>query len=144
MEPTTDDGGIAEAETRPPRLRHPLLTALLVWLLVANLVAAVSGPFLLPSIRRPSIPDFPDWAGWAFGGLSAAGAVCVWALFRWRRWGFYGYLLVAGGVFAVNVAAGVGPAPAALGFVGSVILFVALQIGGRKRAWPQMTCVVQP
>jgi hypothetical protein len=138
VEATTDSEGITEGESLPRRIRHPLLTALLVWLLVANIVAAVSGPFLLPSIRRPSIPDFPDWAGWAFGGLSAAGAVCVLALFRWRRWGFYGYLLVAGGVFAVNVAAGVGPGPAALGFVGSVILFLTLQVGGPKRAWPQL------
>lgn len=138
MEPTSEGEMGVVSKTRPRRFRHPLLTVWLTWLLVANVVAAAAAPFVLPSLRRPSIPDFPDWAGWAFGGLSAAGAGCVLALFRWRRWGFYGYLLVAAGVFAVNVVAGVGPATAAVGFVGSGVLFLALQVGGPRRAWPQL------
>ena len=111
---------------------------MLVWLLVANVAAAVFSPFLLVSIRRASIPDFPEWAGWAMGALSAASVACVLGLFRWRRWGFYCYSLVAVAVFAVNITAGVGPGPAAVGFVGSMVLFLALQVGGPRRGWSQL------
>ena len=138
METTFKGNEGTPREVRQLRVRHPLLTVWLAWLVVANALTTVSAPFLLPSMRRPSIPDFPDWAGWVVGGLSAVGAGCVWALFRWKRWGFYGYLMVAVCVFAVNVAFGVGPAAAALGFVGSGILCMALLVGGPNRAWPQL------
>ncbi len=138
MNPTTDSERVTGEADRPRKVRSGLLTALLVWLLVANAAAAVLSPFLLVSIRRQSIPDFPEWAGWAVGALSAACVACVLALFRWRRWGIYGYLLAAAAVFAVNVAAGLGPGPAAIGFVGSAVLLLALQVGGPKRGWSQL------
>lgn len=119
--------------------RHPFLTFMLWWLAIGNILATALGPFLFVSIRRQSIPDFPEWSGWAFATLSILAVLCTVALFRRRKWGFYGYALVACAVFALNVHGGVGTGASALGFVGTAALFIALQMGGVKKAWSRLT-----
>jgi hypothetical protein len=132
-----DDSSQLEPESRQAA-RHPILTFVLSWLAIANIIAAVGSPFFLVSIRRQSVPDFPEWVGWPFAALSVLSVACTVAMFRWKRWGFYGYALAAVLVFALNVYAGVGVLPAMLGFSGTIFLFIALQIGGEKRAWPKL------
>ncbi len=118
--------------------RHRFLTFMLWWLVIGNIVSIFVAPFLFVSIRRQSIPDFPEWAGWVFAALSIPAALCAAALFHSRKWGFFGYALVACAVFALNVYGGVSAVAAALGFGGTILLFIALQIGGEKRAWPKL------
>ena len=134
LKPTTNP-----PETGQPRkVRHGCLMALLLWLFFANVVAAILSPLVLASIRQKTIPEFPDWVAWAIGGCSAVSILFVLALFRWKRWGFYGYALAAIAIFALNVHAGLGVGAAALGLVGTVTLFAALQIGGERKGWSQL------
>lgn len=118
--------------------RHPFLVFMLWWLAIANAASVVLSPFMFVSIRRQSIPDFPEWAGWALAALSIPAVLSAMALFQWKGWGFYGIALVACAVFALNVYGGVTIPAAALGFGGTVLLFIALQLGGEKRAWPKL------
>ncbi|QEL15057.1 hypothetical protein [Limnoglobus roseus] len=118
--------------------RHPFLSFMLWWLLIGNVISAVTSPFLLTSIRRGSVPDFPDWVGWPFAVISVLAAICVAALFQWKRWGFYGYAVTALMIFTLNVYAGVSVGAAILGFVGTIFLFIALHVGGGNKAWPKL------
>lgn len=111
---------------------------MLVWLFAGNLIAAVVSPFFLASMRRDKIPDFPDWVAQAIGGCSAACALFALAVFRWKRWGFYGYALGAVAIVGLNVYAGLTFGAAALGLVGTAVLFGTLQIGGRQKGWSQL------
>lgn len=132
----------AEQATQTPgtgqKVRHGCLTALLLWLFFANVITAGLSPFLLPSMRRHTIPDFPDWVAQAIGGCSAACALFALAVFRWKRWGVYGYALGAIAIFSLNVYAGLSVGAAALGLAGTVALFGTLQIGGPRKGWSQL------
>lgn len=122
----------------PRKKRYQLLTVFLWWLVAGNAISAVLSPFALANIRRPSIPDFPDCVAWPFSLFSALNLVFLAALFRWKRWGIFGYAISTAAIYALNVYAGVGAGAAALGFVATVILFVGLQIGRAKSCWSQM------
>jgi hypothetical protein len=122
----------------PRKERHGCLAAWLWWLVIGNAIAAVASPMMLATIRQRSIPDFPAWVAWPFSLLSVLGVLFAVALLRWKKWGFYGYAATAVGIFALNVYAGVGVGAAALGLVGTAILFGVLQVGGPKNGCSQL------
>jgi hypothetical protein len=64
-----------------------------------------------------------------------ANLVFIMALCKWRKWGFYGSLILAVVIFVLNLTNGIGIACSALGLVGLVILFGVLNIGGDRKAW---------
>jgi hypothetical protein len=92
-----------------------------------------------PPFATPEGPYFkvPGWSVF----LSVIGAflitICTVALFRWRKWGFYGVCAVAAVIFTVNLLSGVGPL-LLLGPVGVVVLYAVLNLGGGKKAWPRL------
>ena len=83
----------------------------------------------------------PAWT-FAFAWFLALGhAVCVVALFSWRRWGFYG-LCVAGLVSGIPAAVALG-LPAGIVKVGGQavligILFALMKMGGDRSVWAQL------
>jgi hypothetical protein len=87
---------------------------------------------------QQNLPNMPDWG---FPVLIAGGVfnlVCAIALFKWKKWGFWGFSLSACVVLFVNLAIGLSPAQAFGGLVGVAILYGVLQIGKTDKGWPQL------
>jgi hypothetical protein len=72
--------------------------------------------------------------------FAVADIIFVVALFRWQRWGFYGYVVTNVIVAALGLSFGYGKS--ILGLVGIAILYLALNIGGDRKAWPRLKCFV--
>lgn len=64
--------------------------------------------------------------------------VCIIALFRWKKWGFWGLVCTSVFYFIVNLAIGVSPFVALLGLAGILLLYGILHIGREWKAWTQL------
>jgi hypothetical protein len=117
--------------------RHGCVTAWLILIIVANGLTAVSMPNLMNMIKQYQ-PNMPDWVLWPLVICALLNVVFAFALFKWKRWGFYGFLLTAAAAFAMNLSAGFGIGRSLLGLAGVVILYAVLQIGGAQSAWNQL------
>ena len=72
--------------------------------------------------------------------VGISNAVFALALFRWKKWGFYGFAITAFPIFGINLYIGVGVAQALFGFAGVGILYWVLQMGyERKSARPHLS-----
>src|SRR5574341_1846669 len=96
-------------------------------------------------LRPPRVNPLPDMMrmmarnglpGWVVVylliGLSFANLVFAIAVWRWKRWGMYGFVASALVILVINLQAGVGP-HALLGLAGPLILAFLL-----RDAWPHM------
>jgi hypothetical protein len=59
-------------------------------------------------------------------------------VYKWKKWGFWGFCVSALAVFLINIYIGIGPLPALAGLTGVLLLFVALKIGKEKAGWDQL------
>jgi hypothetical protein len=78
---------------------------------------------------------------WAFPVLTVGGifnVVCAIALFRWKKWGFWGLAASAVTIFFINLSLGLGTGRALLGFLGLPILYGVLHIGKEGKGWSQL------
>jgi hypothetical protein len=117
--------------------RHGCLTAWLVLMLVAN--AAVGLFYLLAhSAVAASLSSSRAWAIPVDGLLAVANVVFVIALFRWKRWGFYGVAGTSVVAAVVNIAIGLNALQVLVGLVAPAVLYGVLQIGGDSRGWAQL------
>lgn len=117
--------------------RHGCLTAWLVLMLIAN--SAVVLIYTLGSAAvRQKYPHAPDWAlpALTLGGI--LNVVFLIALFRWKKWGFWGSVATYALSFVVNLAVGVNVVQVLLGLSGLAILFGVLQIGKENKGWSQL------
>ena len=106
-------------------------------MMVANAATALIYLLAADGIRN-NVPNMPEWA---FPVLIVGGffnLVCAIALFRWKKWGFWGFVVSAVVVFGVNLSIGVGPGSALAGLIGVAILYGVLQIGKDNQGWSQM------
>jgi hypothetical protein len=120
-----------------PKQRHFLLTAWLVFMIIANGATAVITPMSVGDIQQ-ALPDFPAWMVWPITLCAVLNIAFAIALFNWKKWGFFGFLVTSAAAFALNVYAGVGIPRAVLGLLGVAILYGVLQIGGQKSGWSQL------
>ena len=117
--------------------RHGCLTAWLILALIANSTTVLI--YTLGSATfRPAYPNAPGWAASALilGGI--LNIVFAIALFRWKRWGFWGYVATIALTIAVNLVLGLNVVQAMPGLVGVAILYGVLQIGKEDKGWPQL------
>ena len=117
--------------------RHGCLTAWLILIIVVNGLSAVSMPSMITMVKQ-YVPNMPDWIVWPSVLLALLNVVFAIALFKWKRWGFYGCLLSTLAAIGMNVAAGLGIGRSLIGLVGVAILYGVLQIGGPQSAWNQL------
>jgi hypothetical protein len=113
--------------------RHGCLAAYLVFMIVANSVTALT--YVLLSFKDIHMPR------WAFPVLTVGGifnVVCAIALFRWKKWGFWGLAASAVTIFFINLSLGLGTGRALLGFLGLPILYGVLHIGKEGKGWSQL------
>ena len=121
--------------------RHGCLTAYLILMLVSfafTILIYVAQASILKSMSR-----VPAWRSAADLGSSLLGIICVIALFRWKRWGFWGYCILAAAGLTINILAHSNIFLTIIGSVagvaGIVILFGVLNIGGKDdKGWPQL------
>lgn len=117
--------------------RHGCLAAYLVFMIIANSATALIYLVGSEGIKQ-NVPNMPDWA---FPVLIVGGIfnlVCAIALFRWKKWGFWGFVVSAAITFFVNLSIGLDPISALGGLIGVAILYGVLQIGQEKKGWSQL------
>ncbi len=118
------------------RKRHIFLTLWLIVVIAANSFEAFRQVYL----REIMIEEFPGAPEWVFAGLSVIAVLNIIfgvALFMWKKWAFWGYLLSS--VIAVLLYLQLGVGVQALGsLAGVAILYVALQVGGEHKGWHQL------
>jgi hypothetical protein len=116
--------------------RHGCLTAWLVLMIIANAAAAL---YLLGSAAiRQNFPSAPAWAFPVLAVMVIANVVCAIALFQWKKWGFFGFLVTSAVTFVVNLMVGLNILQAILGFAGVATLYGVLQIGKERKGWTQL------
>ncbi len=125
------------SESNPSqKQRHGCLTAYLILMLLAN-----SGLMVVYSMAALSGQGPANIPEWAFPVLAVAGLLNVIfsiALFRWKKWGFWGYVVLSLLVLGINLKIGLGIGPSVTGLTGIAILFGVLQIGNDKSGWKQL------
>lgn len=117
--------------------RHGCLTAWLIFMIVANSLAALFYLLVSSSIRQ-QLPNAPEWLFpvMGIGGLFNLGFAI--ALFKWKKWGFWGFCASSIVAFTLNLTAGLGIGPSMLGLIGVAVLYGVLQIGKEDKGWPQL------
>lgn len=92
---------------------------------------------LLVYVRE--LPLHHRWLSLAAILCNALSAVCLLALFWWKKWGFYGYLLLSVAALAIPwTTFGSLMRDAVATFVMLVVLCVTLQVGGERQGWKQL------
>jgi hypothetical protein len=118
--------------------RHGFLTLWLLLMLLANLAAMFTN-FTGAAAMREAYPSAPGWSITVLGVLALLNVVAIAALFLWKKWGFWLYCLNGLASAGINLfVVGLGAAFALIGLAGIVVLFVALQVGGERKGWPQL------
>jgi hypothetical protein len=119
------------------KYRHVFLTIVLVLMMLNSLGTAYVFLFDSKDLHR-DLPHLPDWAiaVSALGGLF--NLACVIALFKWKKWGFWGLLVSVGIMLFCNLSVGLGPGPAVGGLVIIPILYGVLHLGKGKSGWSQL------
>jgi hypothetical protein len=80
----------------------------------------------------------PPWLFPVLAVVAITNAGCAYALFLWKKWGFYGLLVTAAISITVNLINGASVFHALLGLVGVVVLFILLNIGTQDNGWEQL------
>src|ERR1700692_2076147 len=128
---------MAEGAVAPEKKRHGCLTTYLVVMIIANSFTALLYFFGAEAIKQ-RIPNMPNWAFPVLIAVAVVNLLCAFALFRWKKWGFWGFAISTGIVLAVNLAIGLSVASAIGGFVGVAVLYGVLHIGKENKGWPQL------
>jgi len=117
--------------------RHGCLTAWLILMIVLNSIVMLVYLLATDSVRS----HYPNAPGWAFPALVVIGAfnlVCSFALFQWKKWGFWGICVSSLVAVVVNLYVGLDIIRSLLGLVGVLLLFGVLHIGNANKGWPQL------
>lgn len=121
-----------------PAQPHGCATLFLVWIIIANVIAALVIPFMPEWAIRQSLPGYEPWmAVPAIVGV-IINVRCAVALLYHRMWGFVGLWAVGLSGFAFNLYVGMKFSQAVFGLFGLVILYWLLQIGGSKSGWASL------
>lgn len=128
---------MTEPSALQEKKRHGCLTAYLVLAIVLNSATALLYLFGAGAIKRSS-PNIPDWAFPVLIVLVLFNLACAIALFRWKRWGFWGLVASAAVTLGVNLTIGLGLSSAVVGVLGVLLLYGVLHIGKDNKGWPQL------
>lgn len=120
-----------------PKPRHGCLTAWLVLMIIAN-SGAVIMYLLAGNTIRQNLPNAAPWAIPLLIVLGIINIICAIALFQWKKWGFFGFVVTSAIAFGINLSVGLGIGKSLLGLLGLAILYGVLQIGNENKAWNQL------
>lgn len=114
-----------DTDESQPRKRGGCLTAWLAFLMLANLLLAIQY-LIAGSVARQAIPVLPAWIVPLMGLLALANCVFAIGIWKWKRWGLYGFIGSSLAAFVVNLMT-TGFVLALLGLVGVGILAFLLR-----------------
>ena len=80
----------------------------------------------------------PAWALIVLGVVAVFNLVCAIALFNWKKWGFWGFIISSIVTLVINLNIGLGVAQSLSGLIGVAVLYGVLQIGKENKGWPQL------
>ncbi len=118
------------------RKRHPFLTLWLMVIIGANFMELIR-QFYFRDIFLETYPHAPEWVFVSIGLLAGINIALGIALFLWKKWAFWGFLLSSLGGLLLYLKAGAG-IQTLLGLTGVAVLYFALQLGGENKGWHQL------
>ena len=127
----------------PPSLpkaktRHGCLSLYLAGLLIVNPIEIIRRARLIPHLGAPST-NMTSWTLALLITLLVLNIVFAVALLEWKRWGAFGLVANALAFFVLNVIRGGSPIFAGVvALIVLLVLYVALNVGKDRRAWPQL------
>jgi len=121
----------------PVKKRHGLLTVVLIVLAVFTVLGIVRN-LALAGAQQTTFPDALVWTPIARAALGVVYLVGLWAIWRWKKWGFKLVLASALATWALYRTTGIGHLDGFASLVGFLILYGALQVGGDQRGWRQL------
>jgi hypothetical protein len=124
-------------ETEKTKKRHGCLTAYLIFLIVVIAITVIY--YIADSKSLKSTLKLPGWSLPVSAVLCLLEIVCAIAIFKWKRWGFWGFCVLAMAALIVNISSGLGIATSIIGLVGIAIMYGVLNIGNKEnKGWPQL------
>jgi hypothetical protein len=128
----------------PLKQRHGCLTVWLTLMIILNSLFSLTMLGLM-YLGWHTVAPFSELRLLTFellllslGGV--ANVACAIALFKWKKFGFYGFIATSATAFAVNIYIGLGIAPSlgVLLLLGVGMLYGVLHIGNEKAGWRQL------
>lgn len=113
---------------------HGCLTAYLTVMLLSNLGTAI---FYMAALSNGKATTLPTPLMLIMATMCLLNLVLVGALFKWKKWGFYGFVGTTIIAFIINLYIGIG-VYALIGLSGIPILFGVLKIGKERAGWHQL------
>ena len=117
--------------------RHGCLTVWLVILIVSRLFFLMSTLGTYPDLQKQIPGATPLLIGLLYL-CAVAEIIFAIALFRWRRWGFYGFAASVVVALLLNLVMGIQLWNDLPGLAAVVVLFILLQLGKENRAWKHL------
>lgn len=126
--------GTDPAPAPPPseRARGGCLTAFLIAVMIINPLVAIMYLAMGSTITK-NLPDAPGWAMPVLGIFCIVNFVSALALWRWKKWGFYGFVVSSIVALVVNIVIGLPAHQVIAGPVGVIILYALL-----RKVWDQL------
>jgi hypothetical protein len=118
---------------RAGKQRHGCLTVWLILIILANIGTTVA----MVSIISTNPGSYYAWAMPVYIIFGVWAVICAIALFNWKKWGFYGFILGAVGLMIVYLISR-SYAYAFTPFISVAVLFAVLNIGGVDKGWTQL------
>ena len=114
--------------------RHGCLTTWLIFMIIANALSAIV------YLTDPDMvqPGASEWMFLLLAFVGAFNVVCAIALLQWKKWGFYGFCLMAVIACFINISMGLGIISIIYAPIPVGVLFGMLNIGKEKKAWPRL------
>lgn len=120
--------------------RHGCVTAWLVLLIIANAFASLFYLFFSDEVTKET-PDISTSMLLLLAFLGLSNVFFAAMLLRWKKMGFWGFVITSVAAFLLNLLIGLGVTQALLGLTGVFILYGILQIkkeGSDTSAWSNL------
>ncbi len=127
------------SETELVKERHGCVTTWLVFMIVANSLIGLMYLLVPESIANEMEVKIPIYILSILGLIGIANVVFSFALFKWKLWGFYGFIVSSLASFIINLMIGVEVVQSVMGLIGIAFLYGVLQIKKNNiAAWNYM------
>ena len=115
-------------ETELVKERHGCVTTWLVFMIVVNSLIGLVYLFVPESIAEQVPVKIPIYIFSILGLIGLANVVFSMALFKWKLWGFYGFIVSSLASFIINLLIGIDVIQSVMGLIGIAFLYGVLQI----------------
>lgn len=119
--------------------RHGCVTAWLVMMIVVNSITSCIYFFAGDKFTQHSPVKISSGMLIMIGILGVANVIFSIFLLKWRKLGFFGFVVTSLAALIINISLGLGPLSAIFGLLGVVLLYGILQIKqGNRSTWEQL------